>query len=181
MLFTQTSLNNAYVIEIEKKEDERGFFARSWDKKIFEKNNLETKFVQDSVAFSKKRGTLRGMHFQLQPYQETKLIRCTSGRIIDIIIDIRRESKTFKQWTSVELSANNHKMIYVPKGFAHGYQTLEDDTEVYYQITQIHMPDYEDGIHWNDPEFSITWPIENKIISKKDDSWSFFNSKKFSN
>lgn len=176
MIITETKLKGAFLIDIERIEDERGFFARSWDKKIFEEYEMNTNIVQTSIAFSKKRGTLRGMHYQRSPYEETKLIRCTQGSIYDVLLDLRPLSHTFKKWFSIELNKDNHKIIYVPKGFAHGYQTLDDNTEVFYQMTQIHMSDYENGIRWDDPKFSILWPNGDKIISQKDNSWDLHNS-----
>lgn len=177
MIITETNLKGSFIVEIEKLEDERGFFARTWDKKIFNDYGINAKLVQASIAYSIKKGTLRGMHYQITPYEETKLIRCTRGKIYDVIIDLRSKSSTFKKWFSIELSQDNHKMIYLPKGFAHGYQTLEDNTEVFYQMSEIHMSEYEHGVHWNDPAFSISWPIENKTISTKDNTWKFLNDK----
>ena len=176
MIFTETTLKNAYVIELEKREDHRGFFARTWDKKEFEEHNLNSNLVQCNVSFSKKCGTLRGMHYQKNPFEESKVIRCTKGKIFDVIIDLRSSSSTFKKWFGVELTEENYKMLYVPEGFAHGFQSLEDNSEIIYQVSEFYTPNSELGIHWNDPAFNITWPIEEKIITEKDNSWKLFNS-----
>ena len=175
MIFTETILKNACVLELEKREDHRGFFARTWDKKEFEKHNLNSNLVQCNVSFSKKRGTLRGMHYQKTPFEESKLIRCTKGKIYDVIIDLRSSSSTFKKWFGVELTEENYKMLYVPEGFAHGFQTLEDNSEIIYQVSEFYTPNSELGIHWNDPAFNITWPIKEKIITEKDNSWKLFD------
>ena len=176
MIFTETILKNAYVIELEKREDHRGFFARTWDKKEFEEHNLNSNLVQCNVSFSKKCGTLRGMHYQKKPFEESKVIRCVKGKIFDVIIDLRSSSSTFKKWFGVELTEENYKMLYVPEGFAHGFQTLEDNSEIIYQVSEFYTPKSELGIHWNDPAFNITWPIEEKTITEKDNSWKLFDS-----
>ena len=175
MIFTETILKNAYVIELEKREDHRGFFARTWDKKEFEEHNLNSNLVQCNVSFSKKCGTLRGMHYQKKPFEESKVIRCVKGKIFDVIIDLRTSSSTFKKWFGVELTEENYKMLYVPEGFAHGFQTLEDNTEIIYQVSEFYTPNSELGIHWNDHAFNITWPIEEKIITEKDNAWKVFD------
>ena len=176
MIFTKTTVNDAYIVELDKREDHRGFFARTWDKNEFEEHNLNSNLVQCNVSFSKKRGTLRGMHYQKKPFEESKLIRCTKGKIFDVIIDLRTHSSTFKKWFGVELTQENYKMLYVPEGFAHGFQSLEDNSEIIYQVSEFYTPNSELGIHWNDPEFNITWPIEEKIITDKDNSWKLFDS-----
>jgi dTDP-4-dehydrorhamnose 3,5-epimerase len=174
MIFTETRLKDALIIEPEKFEDDRGFFARIWDKKVFEQKGLETNWVQSSISFNKIKGTLRGMHFQTKPYEEIKMVRCTKGKIYDVIIDLRTSSQTFKKWMSIELSEQNHKILYIPKGFAHGFQTLEDNTEVFYQISEYHHQDVSGGIKWNDPEFSIIWPNAVSNISEKDNNFPNF-------
>lgn len=172
MIFTQTKLKDAFIIELKKLEDERGFFARTWCKKEFEDHDLNTNLVQVNVAFNKKCGTLRGMHYQVAPYEETKLIRCTKGAIYDVIIDLREESPTFLKWIGVELTEDNYKMFYVPEGFAHGYQTLKDNTVVTYQVSQFYTPNSEQGLRWDDPSINIDWPyVKERIISKKDQMW----------
>ena len=179
MIFEKTDFDGVYVITIEKHEDERGFFARSWDKKEFEKNGLNSKLTQCNISLNHKKGTLRGMHYQMKPYEEAKLIRCTRGSLLDVIIDLRINSKKFKKWLDVKLNEDNYKMLYVPEGFAHGFQTLEDDTEVFYQMTQDYVPNFANGIRWNDPMFDIDWPIKKPILSEKDQTFSDFNQKDF--
>jgi len=174
MIFTETKLKGSFIIDIEKFEDERGFFARIWDKKIFEATGLNSKISQCSTSFNEKKGTFRGMHYQDSPYEEDKLVRSSRGTIFDIIVDLRPLSSTYKQWEGFELTAENHKMLYIPKGFAHGFQTLTDNTEVFYQISQDYMPDYSRGFRWDDPSFKIKLPLEISMISKKDLSYEFF-------
>jgi len=171
MIFTETKLKGAFIIEIEKLEDERGFFARSWDQKIFDEHGLSSKLVQCSVSFSKKKGTLRGLHYQIAPYEETKLIRCTRGKIFEVVIDLRPKSETFRKWIGFEQSAEDYRMLYVPEGFALGFQTLEDNTEVFYQMSQAYMPEYARGIPWDDTTLKISWPLRPTMISKKDLSY----------
>jgi len=168
MIFTETKLSGSFLINVEKLEDERGFFTRSWDKKKFQDIGLNSDLVQCNISFNKKIGTLRGMHYQISPYQETKLVRCTRGKIFDVIIDLRNDSNTYKQWLGLTLDANNHDLLYIPEGFAHGFQTLEDNSEIFYQMSKEYYPKASRGIRWNDPTFGIIWPLENKIISEKD-------------
>jgi dTDP-4-dehydrorhamnose 3,5-epimerase len=178
MIFKQTTVKEAYIIEIEKRNDNRGFFARTWCKKEFGAKGLNTDFVQANIAFNKKRGILRGMHYQVAPHEETKLIRCTKGAIYDVIIDIRKASSTYRQWLGVELTDDNYRMLYVPEGFAHGYQTLQDNTEVIYQVSQFYAPNSEQGIRWDDPFFNIEWPdTENRMISEKDQLWPDYGTR----
>lgn len=172
MIFTETKLEGAFVVEIERIEDERGFFARAWCEKEFEAHGLNVRWVQANLAFSERRGTLRGLHYQIAPYEEAKLMRCTSGAIYDVIVDLRPDSPTYTQWLGIELTADNHKALYVPKGFAHGYQILMDDTETFYPVSQFYSPGFERGIRWDDPAFGIEWPeVGTRIISDKDRSW----------
>lgn len=168
MLFTETKLKGAFILEIKKIEDERGFFGRTWCQKEMEEHGLNPRVVQANMSYNKRKGTLRGMHFQVSPYEETKLIRCTKGAIYDVIIDLRPDSPTYKQWIGVELTEQNYKMLYVPERFAHGFLTLEDHTEVSYQVTQFYTPGSESGIRWNDPAFGIEWPVPVKLVSGKD-------------
>lgn len=168
MKFTETKLKGAFIIEINKLEDDRGFFGRTWCKNEMKEHGLDTNICQTNISFNKVRGTLRGMHYQINPYQETKIIRCTRGAIFDVIIDLREDSPTFKQWFSIELTQDNYKMLYIPRNFAHGFITLHDNCEVAYLITQFYNPDAEAGIRWNDPMFNIKWPFEPSIISEKD-------------
>jgi dTDP-4-dehydrorhamnose 3,5-epimerase len=174
MNFTETKLQGAYLVDIEKLEDERGFFARAWCRTEFESAGLNSRAVQANVSYNHSRGTLRGMHYQIAPYQETKLIRCTRGAIYDVIIDLRTGSPTYKQWIGVELTADNYRMLFVPEDFAHGFQTLQDNTEIAYQVTQFYTPGSEKGIRWNDPAFGIRWPLEVEVISEKDRTWPDF-------
>lgn len=171
MNFQEINLDGACIINIEKNPDDRGFFARSWCQKEFEENGIITNFVQSNISLSKFKGTLRGMHYQIAPWQETKLIRCTRGSIYDVIIDLKPDSKTYGRWFGTELSADNYKMLYVPQYFAHGFITLQDNTEVTYQVSEFYQPTAERGIRYNDPLFSIKWPIDVTVISEKDKNW----------
>ena len=172
MTFIETKLNGAYVIEIQKLEDTRGFFARTWCKNEFERHGLISHLMQANISFSNKKGTLRGMHYQIAPNQESKLVRCTKGAIYDVIIDLRPNSLTYKQWLGIELTAENYKMLYVPESFAHGFQTLENDTEVIYQVSQFYAPQSERGVRYNDPAFGIKWPVDVQVITDKDNNWA---------
>jgi len=172
MIFAETKLSGAFIIDLEKRGDSRGFFARSFCQDEFERHGLVNKVVQTNVSLSKHQGTLRGMHYQEAPYAETKLVRCTQGAIYDVIVDIRPESPTFKQWIGVELSSSNHRMLFVPQHFAHGFITLMDDSEVTYQVSQVYHPGSERGLRYNDPALGIIWPQEVKVISDKDASWA---------
>jgi dTDP-4-dehydrorhamnose 3,5-epimerase len=174
MRFIQLGLGNACIIEPELLEDERGFFARTWCPTEFQEHGLNPRLVQCSISFNRKRGTLRGMHYQLAPSEEAKLVRCTAGSLWDVIIDLRPHSPTFRQWNSVELTARNHRLLYVPEGFAHGYLTLEDDTEVVYQISEFYAPQWARGVRWNDSAFGIRWPEEVRMISARDQSFPDF-------
>ena len=177
LIFTKTKIDGPYTIDVEKITDSRGFFARAWDKNIFEKTGLNQNLVQCNISFNKKRGTIRGMHYQKQPYQEAKLIRCTKGSAYEVMIDLRENSKTYMQWESVELHSDEHKMLYVPEGFALGFQTLEDNTELFYQMSQFFMPEFSRGIKWDDESFRISWPLEITMISEKDGSYEPFTPK----
>ncbi|MFC2050905.1 dTDP-4-dehydrorhamnose 3,5-epimerase [Chloroflexota bacterium] len=168
MVFKETKLKGAYIIEIEPAEDERGFFARSCCQKEFEQHGLDFCIVQCNLSYNKKRGTLRGMHYQAAPYEEAKLVRCSMGAVYDVMIDLRPESSTFKQWVAEELTAQNCKMLYIPEGFAHGFLTLEDNTTVFYQVSEFYHSECERGVRWDDPVFGIEWPSKNYIISAKD-------------
>ena len=161
-------MKGAYLIDLEKREDERGFFARLYCKDEFEQHSLESNFVQANNSFSKHKGTLRGLHYQLSPMQETKLVRCIKGSFYDVIVDLRHDSSTFGQSYGAELSEKNRRMMYVPKGFAHGFLTLTDDSEVVYLVSQNYSKDLERGVRWNDPTFSIDWPFTPLIISERD-------------
>ncbi len=171
MTFTETSLPGSFTIDIAPIQDSRGFFAACWTPDEFERRGLDPALAQCSLAWNKVRGTLRGMHFQRDPFAEVKVVRCTRGAILDVIVDVRRGSPTFCAWTSVELSDRNHRMLYIPKGFAHGYITLTDDTEVYYHVSAPYSPEHADGVRWDDPAFGIVWPFEPSVISDRDRVW----------
>ena len=174
MIFTDTELKGAYIIELEPLEDERGFFARSFCQREFEKHGLNLCVVQCNVSYNKKKGTLRGMHYQVPPHEEAKLVSCIRGAIYDVIIDLRPDSTTYCQWFALELSAENYKMLYVPEGFTHGFQTLEDNTIVFYQMSEFYHPECARGARWDDPAFGIRWPLPNRVMSKKDLSYPDF-------
>jgi dTDP-4-dehydrorhamnose 3,5-epimerase len=174
MIFTELKLKGAFIIEIESREDERGFFARSWCEDEFKKHGLNPRLVQCNISFNKKRGTLRGMHYQVAPFAEAKVVRCTMGSIYDVIIDLRPDSPTFKQWVSVELTAENRRALYVPEDFAHGFQALSDNTEVFYQMSEFYHPECARGIRWNDPAFGIEWFSVPCIISRQDNEYADF-------
>ncbi len=168
MIFIETKLAGAFVIEPERKEDERGFFARSWCPHEFAAHGLNPRWAQCSISFNTKKGTLRGMHYQRAPHEEAKLVRCTRGAVYDVIVDLRPHSATFRQWIAAELTAENHRMMYVPEGFAHGLQTLQDSTEVFYQISEFYHPESACGVRWNDPMVGIEWPQDKRTISLRD-------------
>jgi len=170
MKFTESSLKDAYVIELEPKCDARGMFSRAFCQQEFHAHGLNTNIVQCNLSHSLLRGTLRGMHYQLPPFAEAKLVRCIRGAAYDVILDIRPTSSTYLKWFGAELTATNRSMMYVPEGFAHGYQTLSDDSEVFYMVSQVYAPDHERGVRWNDPVFGIEWPIPNPILSPRDAS-----------
>jgi dTDP-4-dehydrorhamnose 3,5-epimerase len=169
--FTQTTLKDAVLIELEKRGDERGFFARTFCAKEFAAEGLETVFVQANTSQSALAGTLRGMHFQRPPNGEVKVIRCVKGAVYDVIIDLRSGSPTFGRWEGFELSEVNGRMLYVPKGFAHGFQTRADDTAVAYQVSHPYTPGAEGGLRWDDPAFAIAWPRPVTVLSDKDAAW----------
>jgi dTDP-4-dehydrorhamnose 3,5-epimerase len=174
MIFKETRLQGAFTVEMEPIGDNRGFFARAWCQREFQARGLISCFVQNNITVSPKQGTLRGLHYQVAPHEEVKLVRCTQGAIYDVIIDLRPESPTYLEWLGTELTARNRKMIYIPGGFAHGYQILMDDTEVFYQVGQFYTPEYERGIRWDDPAFAIEWPLDVREISTKDTKWPDF-------
>lgn len=168
MIFTETKLKGAFIVDIKKIEDERGFFARCWCKNAFEEHGLNAHALQANVSVNRKKATLRGMHFQFAPFAETKTIRCTSGAIYDVILDIRPESETYLEWIGVELTAASCRMLYIPEGFAHGFITLMDNTAVHYVVTAPYTPEAEGGIRFDDPVFSVDWPIPPAVVSEKD-------------
>jgi dTDP-4-dehydrorhamnose 3,5-epimerase len=172
MIFTETKLAGAFILDIERREDNRGFFARAFCQHEFEEHGLNPVIAQANLAFNRQKGTLRGMHFQYPPAAETKLVRCTRGAILDIIIDLRPESPTFLEHVEVELSADNGRALFVPERFAHGYQALEDGTETSYQVGEFYTPGVEGGLSPFDPGLSLSWPLEVSQISEKDAAWA---------
>jgi dTDP-4-dehydrorhamnose 3,5-epimerase len=174
MRFIETALKGAFIIELEPIEDERGFFVRSFCQKEFKKHGFKMNIVQCNISYNKKKGTLRGMHYQAKPYEEAKLVSCVRGTIYDVIIDLRPDSLTYCAWFAVELSSENYKILYVPKGFAHGFQVLEDNTVVFYQMSEFYHPECARGVKWDDLMFGITWPLVPVAISERDQSFSDF-------
>lgn len=176
MKFASTPLAGAHLLEIEPAVDERGFFARTWCQREFDAQGLDSRLVQCSVSFNARRGTLRGMHYQARPHEEAKVVRCTRGRIYDVLVDLRPESATYKKWHGVVLDAVSHRALYIPPGVAHGFLTLEDDTEVLYQISTFYQPDAARGVRWNDPTFGIHWPEAVTVVSARDRSYPDFQA-----
>lgn len=171
MHFTETELPGAFLVDLNKIGDERGFFARVFCQQEFEQQGLNGNVVQSNLSFSRDKGTVRGMHYQVEPVPETKLIRCIRGSIVDVIVDMRAESPHYRQHTMVELSADNRRALFVPANFAHGFQTLEDDTEVLYMVSGLYTPQCERGLRYNDPQLGINWPVPVTQISDKDGQW----------
>lgn len=172
MIFRETAVAGAFVIELEPRGDERGFFARAFCRHEFEEHGLNPAVVQCNVSISAAEGTLRGMHFQLPPHEEAKLVRCTRGALWDVALDLRPDSPTYRRWSGVELTADNRRMLYVPEGCAHGFQTLVPDTEAFYQVSAAYAPDAERGVRWDDPAFAIEWPsTARRVLSPKDATW----------
>lgn len=176
MRIFSTSLTGVFVIEPEPKEDERGYFARTWCREEFEKRGLKTEIAQCSLSHNRKRGTIRGLHYQAPPHEEVKIVTCTRGAIFDVAVDVRADSPTFKQWVALELSQENRRHLYIPEGFAHGFQTLRDRTDVFYQISRAFYPSASVGIRWDDPSLGIEWPIRSKlVISARDRAIPFID------
>lgn len=176
MIFIETQLQGAFVIEPERIADERGFFARTWCQKELASHGLETRLVQCNISYNPQKGTLRGMHFQTAPCEEVKIVRCTRGDIYDVIIDLRPASSTFKKWLGMTISEERRNMLYIPKGFAHGFITLSDQAEVFYQMSEFYSPDHACGVRWNDPVFDIRWPIKVQLISERDNNYPDFEA-----
>lgn len=175
MNFTETKLKDVYIIEPERFEDERGFFSPSFSQREFEARGLASRFVENNISYNRRRGTLRGLHYQAAPYGQAKLVRCTRGATFDVAVDPRPVSPTFRQWVGVELTAENHLMIYIPGDMGHGFQTLEDDTEVFYQVSTVFRPDASRGLRWDDPAFGIEWPPSSeRVIHARDGSYPDF-------
>lgn len=176
MKFNPAAIVGAYLVEIEPQPDERGFFARSWCREEFLRHGLNASLAQCSLSYNRKRGTLRGMHYQADPHPEAKLVRCTAGAIYDVMLDLRPDSGTFGRWQAFELNAVNRHTVYVPEGVAHGFQTLADDSEVFYQMSESYHPECARGIRWDDPEFAIDWPLPDPVVSERDGSFPHFRS-----
>ncbi len=177
MIFTPTRITGVFIIEPELIEDERGSFARTFCRREFARHGLNPNLVQCNISFNRKRGTLRGMHYQAEPHAEAKLVRCTRGEIFDVAVDLRPDSPTYRDWVGVELSAENRRALYIPEGLAHGFITLTDDTEVFYQMSESYHPECARGVRHDDPAFGIDWPLRAICISKKDSTWPDFESR----
>ena len=174
MRFTETKLAGAFVIEPERIDDQRGFFARIWSQREFEQRGIDSNLVECNISFNRKKGTLRGLHYQAAPHAQSKLVRCTMGAIFDVIVDLRQESPTFRQWASVRLSADNRTMLFIPEGLAHGFQSLVDDSEVFYQMSRYYSPESSRGVRWNDPAFGIVWPEDSRVMNARDQNYPDF-------
>jgi dTDP-4-dehydrorhamnose 3,5-epimerase len=174
MIFNGTKLAGVFEIGIDPNTDERGFFARTWCEREFKLHGLNPRLAQCNVSYNEKKGTLRGLHYQASPHPEAKLVRCTKGTIFDVVVDLRRQSQTYKKWVGVRLESEKHNMVYVPEGCAHGFLSLEEKTEVFYQMSEFYYPELSRGVRWNDPVFNIEWPAEVQIISERDRSYPDF-------
>ncbi len=178
MIFTETSISGAFLVDLERMEDARGFFARSFCQEEFRARGLKTEIAQSNVSFNLKQGTLRGMHLQVSPVAEAKLVRCTRGAIHDVIVDLRPELPTYCRWIAVRLTEDDERALYIPEGVAHGFQALKDNTEVFYQMFAFYTPEYQRGVRWDDPTFGIEWPLANPTISERDRSYPLFDPSK---
>jgi dTDP-4-dehydrorhamnose 3,5-epimerase len=177
VIFVRTDLDGAWIVDVERLEDERGFFARAWCREEFAQHGVDVDLVQCSISFNRRRGTLRGMHYQARPFAEVKLVRCTRGGIYDVVVDLRPGSPTFRRWVSAELTEDNRRSVLVPAGCAHGFQTLSANTEVFYQMSRVHAPEHARGVRWDDPAFAIAWPIKDDlVISERDRAYPDFAS-----
>ena len=175
MIFTETAIPGAFVVDLEPRADERGFFARGWCAREFAEHGLDAALVQHNISFNRRTGTVRGMHYQADPHPEVKVVRCTRGRLFDVIVDLRPGSPSYCRWAGVELSAENRRALYIPAGVAHGFQTLADDTEVHYQMSDYYHPELARGVRWDDPAFGIAWPSPaTAILSERDRSYADF-------
>jgi len=175
VIFTKTKLAGVFVLDPEQIADERGFFARAWCQSEFEAHGIDQRLVQCNISFNRRKGTLRGLHYQRAPHEETKVVRCTKGAVFDVAVDLRRESPTFKQWVGETLSADNYRILVIPPGCAHGFLTLEDRTEVFYQMSAYYSPKHAAGVRWNDPAFGVRWPSEVVVIADRDRNYPDFN------
>lgn len=178
MIFTPTRIPGAVSIDLEKHLDHRGFFARVWSSQDFERQGLSRGFVQANMAFNHRKGTLRGLHYQVAPHQEAKLVRCTRGAVFDVVVDLRPDSPAYCEWAGVELSSENNRMLYIPEGCAHAYQTLSDDAEVFYLVSAFYSPEAERGARYDDDSFGIDWPLNVSVISEKDRNWPPYRSER---
>jgi dTDP-4-dehydrorhamnose 3,5-epimerase len=174
--FVETPLSGLYVVEIEPRNDDRGFFARSFCIEEFDGYGLERQVAQCNISFNAKAGTLRGLHFQAEPHEEAKLVRCTQGAIYDVAVDIRPSSETYLKWYAAELNSSNRRMLFIPQGFAHGFQTLTDETEVFYLMFESYHPESGSGLRWDDPKIGVVWPLANQIISEKDRAYPLIDN-----
>lgn len=174
MIFQESKVKGAFEIDVECHHDERGFFARTWCQTEFSSQGLEPELVQCSISYNPRRGTLRGMHYQESPFAETKVVRCTRGAAYDVVIDLRPDSPTYKGWMAVVLTAEKRNMVYVPKGCAHGFLTMEDETEIFYQMSEFFRPEFARGVRWNDPAFAVVWPAVIEVISERDRTFPDF-------
>jgi dTDP-4-dehydrorhamnose 3,5-epimerase len=177
MNFHETKLPGVFEVRLEPKVDERGFFARSWCQEEFERFGLNRRVAQCSISFNNRKGTLRGMHYQAAPHAETKVVRCTRGAIYDVVVDLRPHSPSFKEWVAIVLTASSRNMAYVPEGCGHGFMTLEDETEVFYQISEFYHAELARGVRWDDPAFRISWPRTVEVISDRDRTYPNFESR----
>ena len=175
MIFTETKIKGAYIIDLERMEDERGFFARSFCQEEFSAHGLQTDVAQSNISFNRKKGTLRGMHLQVSPAAEAKLVRCTRGAVHDVIVDLRPEEPTYCEWIAVRMTEDDERALYIPEGIAHGFQALRDGTELFYQMFASYAPPWQRGVRWDDPTFGIEWPIPNPIMSERDRSYPPFD------
>jgi dTDP-4-dehydrorhamnose 3,5-epimerase len=174
VIFTETPVMGAFLMDLEPREDERGFFARTWCERECGERGMNLRIAQCNVSFNKKQGTLRGLHYQAAPFQEAKLVRCTRGAIYDVAVDLRPDSPSFKRHVAAVLSAGNRRMLYIPEGCAHGFQTLEDDTEIFYQMSERYSADHARGVRWDDPVFGIEWPAAERIMADRDRTYPDF-------
>lgn len=171
MKFTPVSIEGAFIVELEPLGDDRGFFARSFCQEEFKRQGIDPLVAQCNISFNQQRGTLRGLHYQVKPHEEAKLVRCTQGAIWDVIVDLRENSPTRYRWFAAELTAPNRRALYVPRGLAHGFQTLSDNSEVFYQMSEFYHPESARGVRWDDPVIGITWPVDNPVLSPRDKSY----------
>jgi dTDP-4-dehydrorhamnose 3,5-epimerase len=178
LIFTETLISGAFIVDLEKMEDERGFFARSFCQEKFRALGLKTEIAQSNVSFNRRLGTLRGMHLQVTPAAEAKLVRCTRGAVHDVIVDLRPDSSTYCKWIAVRMTEDDGRALYIPEGIAHGFQTLRDNTELFYQMFTFYAPEWQRGVRWDDPVFGIAWPLPDPILSERDRSYPLFDLSK---